>query len=60
MKHNSHWWSEAKRVVAHEVGRFVLMFLYLWALFLLLVLDEDIILRQRGISFLLQGFKRRP
>ena len=32
------------------------MFLYLWALFLLLVLDEDIFLRKRGISLSSQGF----
>jgi hypothetical protein len=43
-------------VIAHEVRRFVLMFLYLWAQFLLFVLDEDIILRQRGISFSAHGF----
>ena len=40
----------------HELRRFALMFLYLWALFLLFVLNEDIIFRQRGISFSAQGF----
>jgi hypothetical protein len=38
------------------IRRFALMFLYLWALFLLFVLNEDIIFRQRGISFSAQGF----
>ena len=59
MKRNSHAndrWSRAKERIVHEVRRFALMFLYLWALFLLLVLNEDIILRHRGISFSSQGF----
>lgn len=42
--------------LGHELRRFALMFLYLWALFLLFILDEDIIYRQRGISFSAQGF----
>jgi hypothetical protein len=42
--------------VADEARRFVVMFLYLWVLFGLFVLNETIILRQRGISFSLHGF----
>jgi hypothetical protein len=45
-----------KERLGHELRRFALMFLYLWALFLLFVLNEDIIFRQRGISFSAQGF----
>jgi len=59
MKRNSHAndrSSRAKERIVQEVRRFALMFLYLWALFLLLVLDEDIFLRERGISFSSQGF----
>jgi hypothetical protein len=47
---------KANERIGHELRRFVLMFLYLSALFVLLVLDEDIVLRQRGISFSSQGF----
>jgi hypothetical protein len=59
MESNSHisdGWSKAKKVVARKVRRFLLMFLYLWALFLLLALNEEIVLRQRGISFSTQSF----
>lgn len=45
-----------KERLGHELKRFALMFLYLWALFLLFVLDEDVIFRQRGISFSAHGF----
>jgi hypothetical protein len=48
-------WSKAKQVIAHKVRRFLLMFLYLWALFLLVSLSQDIVLRQRGISVSAQG-----
>lgn len=44
-----------QRVVA-ETRRFVVMFLYLWVLFGLFVLNERIILRQQGIGFSSQGF----
>ena len=42
--------------IADEVKRFVVMFLYLWILFGLFVLNERIILGQRGINFASQGF----
>jgi hypothetical protein len=45
-----------KQRVLHEIHRFVVMFLYLWVLFGLFVLNEGIILRQHGISFSSQGF----
>jgi len=39
-----------------ETRRFVMMFLYLWILFGLFVLNEVIILRARGMDFSAQGF----
>ena len=48
-------WSKAKGAISHKVRRFLLMFLYLWALFLLVSLSQDIVLRQRGISVSAQG-----
>ncbi|MBS0558631.1 MAG: hypothetical protein JSR21_01110 [Proteobacteria bacterium] len=45
-----------KHRVAHEAIRFFWIFLYLWVLFGLFVLNERIILGQRGIGFASQGF----
>src|SRR5271168_5005850 len=42
--------------VFDEARRFMVMFLYLWVLFGLFVLNERIILDQRGISFSSHGF----
>ncbi|MGH6644256.1 MAG: hypothetical protein ACRED3_16335, partial [Bradyrhizobium sp.] len=39
-----------------EVRRFFLVFVYLWAVFGLFVLNERLILNEREISFLPQGF----
>src|SRR5690242_16146523 len=39
-----------------EVRRFAVLFVYLWILFGLFVLNERIILRQQGIGFSSQGF----
>lgn len=39
-----------------ELRRFVIMFVYLWILFGLFVLNERIILGQRGIGISMQGF----
>lgn len=49
-------WRKARERLRHEVRRFVLMFLYLWVLLLLFVLNEDIVFRQQGLSFSAQGF----
>jgi hypothetical protein len=49
-------WRKVEERIGDELKRFVLMFLYLWALFLLFVLDEDIIFRQSEISLPAQGF----
>ena len=48
--------ANAKEKIRDEVRRFVLMFFYLWALLLLFLLNEDIILRKRGINYPAQGF----
>lgn len=45
-----------KQRLAEEMRRFFVMFVYLWILFGLFVLNEQIILRQHGISFSSQGF----
>ena len=39
-----------------ELRRFAILFVYLWVLFGLFVLNEQIILRQHGIAFASQGF----
>ena len=41
---------------AEEFRRFIVLFLYLWVLFGLFVLNERIVLRQEGINFAAQGF----
>jgi hypothetical protein len=45
-----------KKRAAEEIKRFMILFLYLWVLFGLFVINEKIILRQRGIGFTSQGF----
>jgi len=45
-----------KQRAVEEVRRFFVLFLYLWVLFGLFVLNESIILRQHGIDFEAQGF----
>lgn len=39
-----------------EMQRFLLMFVYLWVVFGLFVLNENLILKERNISFAAQGF----
>lgn len=39
-----------------EFRRFLLLFLYLWVIFGLFVLNERIILKQQGINYVAQGF----
>lgn len=59
MDNNSHTGDRTHKLrerALDETGRFIVMFIYLWAIFLLFVLDEDIVFRQRGISFSAQGF----
>jgi hypothetical protein len=47
---------KAKEVFVHEARRFLWMFLYLWALLGLFVLNEKLTLRQHGIDFAPHGF----
>lgn len=42
--------------LVHEMRRYLILFLYLWALFGLFVLDESIVERSRGDAFVFQGF----
>ncbi len=57
-----HKWSRRNRGqllkerAIEELRRFVILFVYLWILFGLFVLNERIILRQQGIGFSSQGF----
>jgi hypothetical protein len=41
---------------AEEGRRFLVMFVYLWALFSVFVLQEGIVLRKQGMGFTFQGF----
>jgi hypothetical protein len=45
-----------KHRLLDEFKRFVLLFLYLWIIFGLFVLNERIILQQQGINYFAQGF----
>jgi hypothetical protein len=47
---------QLKARAVEEIRRFGVMFFYLWILFGLFVLNERIILGQRGIGFSMQGF----
>lgn len=42
--------------ILHEMRRYLILFLYLWALFGLFVLDESIVERSHGDAFVFQGF----
>lgn len=42
--------------VAREMRHYVVLFLYLWALFGLFVLNESVVERSHGDTFVLQGF----
>ena len=44
-----------REVVAEELRRFLVMFVYLWVLFGLFALHEDVVLREHGIGFAFQG-----
>ena len=45
-----------KERAVEEFRRFLILFLYLWVLFGLFVLNEAVIYRQRGFNFAFQGF----
>ncbi len=46
------------RWLGEETRRLLILFVYLWVLFGLFVLNEQIILRQRGIAFAPQRLSR--
>jgi hypothetical protein len=45
-----------KAKAAEEFRRFFLLFLYLWILFGVFVLNQDVVLREHGINLAMQGF----
>jgi hypothetical protein len=45
-----------KAKAAEEFRRFLLLFLYLWILFGVFVLNQGVVLREHGINFGMQGF----
>jgi len=45
-----------KELAVEEAKRFIVLFVYLWILFGLFVLNQRIILHQHGINFTAQGF----
>ncbi len=45
-----------KDKAAEEFRRFVILFLYLWVLFGVFVLNQGVVLREHGINFAMQGF----
>jgi hypothetical protein len=47
---------KAKEVALHELKRFLIMFLYLWVLIGLFVVNESVTLREHGIPFRTHGF----
>lgn len=58
---STHGHAEGRKVslkarLAEEMRRFTIMFVYLWILFGLFVLNERIILKHEGIGFSSQGF----
>jgi hypothetical protein len=47
---------KAKEIAVHELRRFLIMFLYLWVLIGLFVVNEKVTLREHGIPFATHGF----
>jgi hypothetical protein len=48
--------TKVKARAKREFRRFVLLFVYLWTLFSIFVLDERMALREQGLSLTMQGF----
>jgi len=44
-----------KAKAAQEFRSFLILFLYLWVLFGVFVLNQDVVLRERGVNFAMQG-----
>jgi hypothetical protein len=47
---------KAKEIALHELKRYLIMFLYLWVLLGLFVVNEKVTLREHGIPFRTHGF----
>ena len=46
----------ARTFAVHEMRRFLVMFVYLWVLFGLFALHEDVVLNEHGIPYAFHGF----
>ena len=53
---NSHAARSLKAKAADEFRRFLVLFLYLWVLFGVFVLNQGVVLREHGFDFAMQGF----
>jgi hypothetical protein len=53
---NAHGVRSLKDKAADEFRRFFVLFLYLWILFGVFVLNQGVVLREHGINFAMQGF----
>ena len=47
---------DLKRKLKHEVVRFFVLFIYLWVLFGVFVINQDIVLRREGLQLVSAGF----
>jgi hypothetical protein len=53
---NAHGARSLKAKAVDEFRRFFVLFLYLWILFGVFVLNQGVVLREHGINFAMQGF----
>ena len=53
---NAHGARSLKAKAADEFRRFVVLFLYLWILFGVFVLNQGVVMREHGINFPMLGF----
>ena len=53
---NAHGARSLKAKAADEFRRFVVLFLYLWVLFGVFVLNQGVVMREHGINFPMLGF----
>ena len=47
---------DLKAKAAEEFRSFIVLFFYLWVLFGVFVLNQDVVLREQGVNFAMQGF----
>lgn len=53
---HAHTMRDLKAKAAYESRRFLMLFLYLWLLFGVFVINQGIVLREHGLNFTMQGF----